>query len=198
MTDHAAPRNGSASRRWVIFLAAVMVAVAAASFGAFQWFAARSPTTKLPIAPEPNQARVHPLTRRAALAGLFAFVVAGGPSDSVRAALASATGHLNHPLPFRADVGPEQRGRYRIVVVIPVDVKALLRRGEIMTAHLPGRSDLKAGYLEINADNATYAVRMNTKTHRARFAFAIAADDRTLWALDWNALGIVSQSASLD
>lgn len=191
-------RKPFGSRRWVVFLATLMVAVAVASFAAFQWFAGRSPKERVPLAPEPNQAVAHPLTRRTALVGLFRFVVAGESSEPIRGALGAATGYRGHSLPFQATVYPERNGRYRIVLVIPVDVKALLRRGEIMTARLPGHSDLKTGYLEINGTNATYAVRMNPRTHRARFAFAIASNDRLVWALNWNALGIVSQSAPLD
>ena len=122
-------------------------------------------------------------------------------AESLGAAMCAATGHavcaIPGGFPGRVTVGALHDGHYPVTVQMSVDVARLLRRGEILTGSLPGDSNLAAGELAVSTNSAVYGVNMDPRAHTAIYTFWLASDGGEVWATNWNALGAVSQSTSL-
>lgn len=121
-------------------------------------------------------------------------------ANSLGTAMCTATGQptcrLAH-FPGQVHVTRSSQNRFLVSVVMTVQVHRLLKAGEIALGSLPGASSLTTGQLAVSSNSAIYGVKMNPASHRAVFSFFLAANGSTVWATDWNALGAVSQSASL-
>ena len=121
-------------------------------------------------------------------------------ANSLGVAMCNATGQPTCSLahyPGQVKVAEASQHRYQVTVIMTVQVHRLLQAGEISLGSLPGASSLATGELAVSSDSAIYGVKMNPTSHRAVFQFLLSATGRTVWALDWNGLGAVSQSASL-
>lgn len=123
-------------------------------------------------------------------------------TETVGDALLHATGHPGSPV--LAVLGPDMavrqgtHHRWHITVSVPVNVAYLMGHGEVTAGHFPGASDLATGHLYVAGNLTGYSINMNPKTHVAVFRFALSPDDLSIWALNWNALGIVSQNEPLN
>ncbi|MDA8199007.1 MAG: hypothetical protein M0Z54_06205 [Thermaerobacter sp.] len=121
-------------------------------------------------------------------------------ANNLGTAMCTATGQptcrLAH-FPGQVHVSRSSENRFLVSVVMTVQVHRLLKAGEISLGSLPGASSLTSGQLAVSSNSAIYGVKMNPSSHRAVFSFLLAANGSTVWATDWNALGAVSQSASL-
>ncbi len=120
--------------------------------------------------------------------------------NSLGTAMCAATGQSTCSLahfPGQVHVTRSPENRFLVSVVMTVQVQRLLKAGEISLGSLPGSSNLATGQLAVSSNSAIYGVKMNPASHRAAFSFYLAASGSTVWATDWNALGAVSQSASL-
>lgn len=121
-------------------------------------------------------------------------------ASSLGTAMCTATGqptcNLAH-FPGQVHVTRSPQNRFLVSVVMTVQVHRLLKAGEISLGSLPGASSLTTGQLAVSSNSAIYGVKMNPRSHHAVFSFLLAANGSTVWATDWNALGAVSQSASL-
>lgn len=141
-----------------------------------------------------------PISRQEAIQKLLAFQPAND-LDSVGDAIRVATGHGAHlagRFPGTVILSGANARQWLLTVQIPVNVGVLRHRGEIMTGNLPGDSHLQQGKLLVSTTNSVFAVNMDPKTRLATFRFALAKDDHTLWSLNWNANGIVSQNNALN
>lgn len=183
---------------WIIL---ALVLVGAVSLWALRTVAQASPRDR--VGPTPvlsaTDRRV-PVDRGTAGAALLTFVPAGD-ADNLGTAMCRATGQTACPVPTgfpgSVTVRPGPRGRWAVTVTLTVNVPELLRRGEIVTGSVPGASDLRTGQLAVSTNDAVYGVTMDPRTRRAVFSYLLAPDDSAVWALNWNALGAVSQSTSL-
>jgi hypothetical protein len=180
------------------FLIALLALVAAATFFVLHQYAAAVPGGRIKPALAPSALPVTtPVTVTTAPRRLLAFLPAGA-DETVGRALLEATGHATAgPFPGRISARPTGDHRILVTVVMPVAVHRLIATGEIATGGLPGSSSLATGRLLVSTNNTVYGVTMNPRTHRAVFLFAFNRSGTKLWALNWNALGIISQSASL-
>jgi|BEDMetMinimDraft_2_1075160.scaffolds.fasta_scaffold12242_2 hypothetical protein len=183
---------------WIILALALVGAV---SLWALRTVAQASPRDR--VGPTPvlsASSRRMTVDRRTAAAALLTFVPAGD-ADNLGTAMCRATGQTTCPVPRgfpgTVTVRPGPRGRWAVTVTLTVNVPELLQRGEIVTGSVPGASDLRTGQLAVSTNDAVYGVTMNPKTHRAVFSYLLAPDASAVWALNWNALGAVSQSTSL-
>lgn len=184
---------------FALLLAVVMALVAAGSLLVMRQAAAHSPKAALQPTPVLNTvqepARVSPTL---VVSALLRFVPAGD-ADTLGQAMCSATGTVPCSLAhYPGHVTWRQDGsRYLVVVTMTVHIRRLLAGGEIDLGHLPGASNLKTGQLAVSTNNSIYGVDMNPRTHQAVFRYYLAANDEEVWALNWNALGAVSQNSSL-
>jgi hypothetical protein len=181
-------------------LIALLLLVAGLTFVVLKYAASKSPVTRVGPALALGSGSVRgPLTPATAREAVLTFVPSGA-ADSLGQAMCSATGTSPCPLdryPGRVLVRPAASGRFLVTVVMTVDLKRLLAGGEISLGHLPGSSSLKTGKLAVSTDNTIYGVSMNPNTHQAVFQYDVSRNGLKVWALDWNALGAVSQNASL-
>lgn len=185
---------------FAFWLSLALVAVAAAALFAMRVEARHSPKGAIRPTPVLNTVEA-PVTLTTALAKrAFLSFVPAGAADTLGQAMCAATGTV----PCRLEQYPAQvtwrriaGGRYQFVVVMTVNLRRLLAGGEIDVGHLPGASNLRTGQLAVSTNNSIYGVDMNPTTHRAVFRFDLAGNDEEVWALNWNALGIVSQNSSL-
>jgi hypothetical protein len=186
---------------FVLWLVLVLAAVGAVAFWALRTVALTSPRDR--VGPTPvlsaNGRRI-PLDRGTAGAALLTFLPAGD-ADNLGTAMCRATGQTACPVPNgfpgTVTVRPGPQGRWAVTVTLTVNVPELLRRGEIVTGSVPGASDLRTGQLAVSTNDAVYGVTMDPRTRQAVFSYLLAPDDSAVWALNWNALGAVSQSTSL-
>ena len=121
-------------------------------------------------------------------------------AESLGAAMCAATGQPTCSLahfPGQVHVTRSSQNRFLVLVVMTVQVQRLLKAGRISLGSLPGASNLTTGQLAVSSNSAVYGVKMNPASHGAVFSFFLAVNGNTVWATDWNALGAVSQSASL-
>jgi hypothetical protein len=140
-----------------------------------------------------------PVSESGAAQALLRFVP-DQDANSLGAAMCSATGQpqcsLSHfPGQIRVTAAPHRR--FLVTVTMRVRVKRLIASGEVVTGSLPGASSLASGHLAVSTNSAIYGVNMNPRTHTAVFTFWISRRGGTVWATNWNALGAVSQSSSL-
>jgi hypothetical protein len=193
-TEASAPRSGPG---WAPVIALVLVLVAGLTFFVLHQFAAAAPEGRIHPALAPSALPVStPVTRATAGSRVLAFVPAGA-TYSIGTALRAADGYPSTGgLPLRITVTPDGR-QFLVTLWLPVNVRHLVQRGEISLGSLPGASSLTSGRLAVSTDNAIYGVAMSPKSHLAVFRFAIARNGQSLWALNWNALGLISQSTSL-
>jgi len=202
MTKGAVAPRSTGRRRpgFAALLALVLLLVAALSLAAFRFVAAKSPVNRVRPALALGSGSVsRPLTAASAASGVLTFVPQGA-ADSLGQAMCAATGAAPCPLhryPGRVLVSRAAGGRFAVTVILTVDLKRLLAGGEISLGGLPGASSLKTGKLAVSTDNTIYGVSMNPHTHRAVFRYEIAQSGLKVWALNWNALGAVSQNSSL-
>lgn len=125
------------------------------------------------------------------------------PGVPVRAALEQATG----PAEALARNGPAavayahatavrlKNGTYDVSFTVPVQVGYLESHGYVAG---PG-TDVAAGDLRVSYDGrVVYAIRMNPKTYRAVFRFALSATGQTLTSLNFNAMALITQTDSSD
>jgi hypothetical protein len=182
---------------WAPWIAALLAAVAIATFLVLRQFALTAPEGRIKPALAPNALpSTGPVTLVNAPARVLAFLPAGA-DDTVGQALRAATGNPPGRFPGVVEVRPDGPHRFFIAITMPVRIRHLLATGEISTGGIPGSSDLNTGKLAVSTNNAIYGVSMNPRTRRAVFLFALSRNGLNLWALNWNALGIISQSASL-
>ncbi len=187
------------SRIRVAILVSILIAIGLGTISALMLVAKHSTKAEVPLSPTPQGGTVTSIKNSRQVPKALLNFLPLGASDSIQMALRHATGNVN-PLSFPAhyQVRRLANHRYLITITIPVDVNVLERGGEIITGGAPGSSSLKTGDLYVAGNMHGYAVRMNPKTHLAQFQFYLAQNDRTIWAVNWNALGIISQNSSLN
>lgn len=181
-------------------LAASLMLVAVLALLVLKYGASRSPVNNVkPALALGSGAVAAPITRATAARGLLTFVPSGD-AESLEQAMCAATGTgpcSPARFPGQIAVRAASGGRFLVTMVLTVNVKRLLAGGEISLGGLPGSSSLKTGKLAVSTDNSIYGVSMNPSTHRAVFRYYVARSGRKVWALNWNALGAISQNASL-
>lgn len=182
----------------VVLIIAMLAAVGGGSLLAFRWVAASSPKHLAPTAILSASQKPVALTLASAKSALLAFHPAND-TETVGQALRTATGQVGtRTFPGRITVTQTAAGKFDLVVTVPVNVKYLLRHGEIHLGNVPGSSSLEQGKILVAGNTTVYSLSMDPKTRVARFHFALNPDDTMLWAYDWNANGIVSQNDSLN
>lgn len=190
----------STRRGFTLGLIVVMAAVGALSLWAWQKASQAGHSAAIPAAATKNARPQRTLLHTPAQvrAAFLAFLPLGDHLD-VEQALLHATGHPQGAATFPGRIGIQaQANGYRIQVTMPVDLAYLERTQEIVGGHLPGASDLKTGQLLVNGNDHVWAVDMDPRTRQATYLFVLGRHGHTLWALNWNARGIVSQNDSLN
>ncbi len=181
-------------------LAALLVIVAVLALLVLKYEASRSPVNNVkPALAMGSGAVAGPLSRVTAARDVLTFVPSGDAA-SLEHAMCDATGTAAcSPTRFPGQVAVRavSGSRFLVTIVLRVNVRRLLAGGEISLGSLPGSSSLKTGKLAVSTDNSIYGVAMNPSTHEAVFRYYIARSGLKVWALNWNALGAISQNASL-
>ena len=201
MKESLMPRRTGYSRPgFAALLTVLLVLVAGLSFFVLKYEAGKSPVNTVQPALAIGSGAVHaPVTTATAARSVLSFVPSGN-ADSLGQAMCSATGTSPCAItryPGRVTVSPASNGRFLVTVVLTVNLKRLLAGGEISLGHFPGSSSLKTGRLAVSTDNSIYGVNMNPATHQAVFRYYVSRSGLKVWALNWNALGAISQNASL-
>jgi hypothetical protein len=197
VVPHARGERGRARMgRWI---AAAVVGVAALTGATLKVVRALLPPAAEYGAATGNVGPRIAVTRATAVRALLAFQPTGDV-ESVGTALAYAT----RDRPNLAGSGtafavrPGPGGSMVVTARLPVDVAFLRRVHAVRTRFGPNLSDLAAGRLYVNAaDDNAYGIVMDPHTHVAVFSFRLSADDGSIWALNLNALQVVSQTQSL-
>lgn len=186
------------SHRLVIGLVVMLVAIGLATLFVLDQFSKHTAKT-VPMSPTPQGGAAIAIRSSSAVPNALLSFLPLGASDSLGMALKHATGNIgDKTLPAHFTVYMTKRHRYFVSAAVPVNVKVLERGGEIITGSAPGASSLQSGDLYVAGNMHGYGVQMNPKTHIAVFEFYLAPRDNTVWAINWNALGIISQNDSLN
>lgn len=183
---------------WVLAIIAMMGLVAAGTVFVLRQYQAAAPRTLIKPAYAPGALpSPGPVTRTNARERFLAFLPEGAYYTMGRA-LRQADGYPPGAS-FPADIAVRRDGatRWWVTVHVPVNVAYLTRVGEIAVGSVPGASDIRTGQLAVSTNESIYGVSMNPKTHVAVYRFLLAKNGRSVWALNWNGLGIISQSDSL-
>lgn len=164
-------------------------------------FARTAPARIMPKPRSPAQAVLDVMDFAPSGTGSTGLIVT--PGVPMRAALGQATGAANSLV----QTGPAaaaythatalrlKNGTYDVSFTVPVHLTALEHHGYVTG---PG-SDPGAGEIRVSYDGrAVYAIRMNPKTHRAEFRFALSANGQSLTSLNWNAMALITQTDSSD
>ncbi|PSR32332.1 MAG: hypothetical protein C7B46_14675 [Sulfobacillus benefaciens] len=186
------------SRHLVIMLVIALVLIGAGTLLILNHFASHT-TNTVPLSPTPQGGKVVAIHNPQQVPTALLQFIPLGASDSIGTALMHATGNTQaNRLPAHFRVYLTSQHRYFVSISILVNIRLLEQDGEIITGHAPGASSLKSGDLYIAGNMHGYGVRMNPHTHLAIFEFYLSPQDTTVWAINWNALGIISQNSSLN
>lgn len=194
--------TGKRGPGFALVLAVLLILVGGAALLVLKAVAARSPTRNVKPTPvESASGQVRALKTRSEVRTAFLDFIAAGDTDSFGQAMCSATGQrqcrIPQAFPGSVQITGPVAGHYVINVTLTVNLARLEALGEVTPGALPGMSNIASGDLAVSTNNAIYGIRMNPQTHRASFRFFLGVRDRRAWATNWNALGIVSQSTSL-
>lgn len=195
-------RAGRRGPGFALVLAVLLALVGVGALLVLKAVAKSSPTRNLKPTPIENASgRARDLKTPSAAKTAFLSFVPAGDTDSLGQAMCSATGqrtcHLPAQFPGSVKISGPVHGQYVINVTLTVNLPRLESLGEVTPGSLPGMSNVASGDLAVSTNNAIYGLRMNPKTHLASFRFFLGVHGRRVWATNWNALGIVSQSTSL-
>jgi hypothetical protein len=191
--------GGTRPRRpgWVLAIIGVLAVVAAGTFYVLSRYEAAAPKHLIHPAYAPGALpTTGVVTPGNAVRRLLAFLPEGA-YFTIAQALRQADGYrAGARLPATFTVRRDG-ARWLVTVRLPVDVRYLEQVGEISVGAVPGASDLRSGNLAVSTNEAIYGVDMNPRTHVAVYRFLLGRRGGAVWALNWNALGIISQSDSL-
>lgn len=191
------PIRSARTRVRVAILVLILIAIGLGTIASLRFVAKHSTTVRVPLSPTPQGGTVIGITSANQVPKAVLNFLPLGASDTIQMAIRHATGNLKS-FPARYQIQHLADHQYQVTISIPVNLKVLERGGEIIRGGAPGASSLKAGDLYVAGNMHGYAVHMNPKTDLAQFKFYLAPNDRTIWAVNWNALGIISQNDSLN